>query len=136
MKAKTKKLIANAWYECHKNRKSFEYSLQYVQDTCNVDLDCVLDFLEKHSMLQRFTLVGIKLDYDEWLGFSMSRINEELAESGADREMGFDAEREYEKRYESYCDSFNDNVVQKPGNPGRNAKHPPLKKFSWNIITE
>lgn len=38
--------------------------------------------------------------FDEWLAENKERIDIELAESGADREMGFDVEREYEQRYE------------------------------------
>lgn len=43
-----------------------------------------------------------KLSYDEWLSINQKDIDIELAESGADREMDFNPEKEYEKRYEDY----------------------------------
>lgn len=45
------------------------------------------------------------LDYDEWYAIFEDRINTELAETGADREMDFDSEREFEKRYEEYLNA-------------------------------
>ena len=53
-----------------------------------------------------------KLKFDDWyalisLSFSSSNeesINIQLAESGADKEMDFDSELEFEKRYQEYCD--------------------------------
>ena len=44
----------------------------------------------------------IKLNYDEWLSINQKDIDIELAENGADREMDFNPEKEYEKRYEDY----------------------------------
>ena len=43
-----------------------------------------------------------KLTFEEWYKLNEERINIELAESGADREMDFDSEREFEDRYEQY----------------------------------
>lgn len=45
------------------------------------------------------------LDYEEWFDIFEDRINLELAETGADREMDFDSEREFEKRYEMYLNA-------------------------------
>lgn len=47
-----------------------------------------------------------KLNFDEWYSIHEDRINIELAESGADRELGFDAELEFEYRYTKYLASF------------------------------
>lgn len=43
-----------------------------------------------------------KLEYDEWYCLNEERISIELAESGADREMDFDLEKEFYKRYNLY----------------------------------
>ena len=44
------------------------------------------------------------MDYDEWYAQNEDTINIELAESGADREMDFNPELEFEKRYVKYCE--------------------------------
>ena len=46
------------------------------------------------------------LDYDEWCSLNEDDIYIEAAESGADREFGYDSERYIEKSYEQYRDSF------------------------------
>ena len=43
-----------------------------------------------------------KLEFEEWYGINEEEINIELAESGADREMDFDSELEFDNRYEKY----------------------------------
>ena len=45
-----------------------------------------------------------KLKFDDWYAFNEESINIQLAESGADREMDFDPELEFEIRYQEYCD--------------------------------
>jgi len=45
--------------------------------------------------------------FDEWYELNENTINIELAESGADREMDFDSEKEFEKRYEIYLENKN-----------------------------
>lgn len=45
------------------------------------------------------------LDFDEWYDKFEDEITVELAETGADREMDFDREREFEKRYEMYLNA-------------------------------
>jgi len=47
MKAKTKELLKEAQQYCDDNDKSTEFMLQYMQDVANVDLDCVINFLQK-----------------------------------------------------------------------------------------
>jgi hypothetical protein len=44
-----------------------------------------------------------KPSFDEWFSANEKEIITELSESGADREMDFDIEKEFEKRYEVYC---------------------------------
>lgn len=51
MKAKTKQLLIEAEQYCTDNDKSTEFMLQYMQDTANVDLDCVIEYLEQSSKL-------------------------------------------------------------------------------------
>ena len=45
------------------------------------------------------------LEYEEWYTKFEDEINIELAETGADREMDFDSEREFDKRYEMYLNA-------------------------------
>ena len=42
------------------------------------------------------------LTYEEWLTVCQDDIDIELAENGADRELDFDPESEYERRYKEY----------------------------------
>ncbi len=44
--------------------------------------------------------------YEQWYGENEEAIYIELAESGADREMDFDPEKEFDKRYEAYLVSL------------------------------
>jgi len=44
------------------------------------------------------------LDYEIWYSDNEEFINMELAESGADRELDFNPENEFEKRYEKYLE--------------------------------
>jgi len=46
------------------------------------------------------------LSFEDWYGMYEDEINIELAESGADREMDFDSELEFEKRYEKYYENL------------------------------
>ena len=46
MKAATKKLLAEAQQYCDDNDKSTEFMLEYMQDFANVDLDCVMNYLQ------------------------------------------------------------------------------------------
>ena len=51
------------------------------------------------------------LTYHEWLYINIEEIDIELAENGADREMDFDPENEYETRYLQYL-SDNDPISE------------------------
>ena len=44
-------------------------------------------------------------EYDVWLYENEEAILIELAENGADRELDFDLEAEFDKRYQQYLDS-------------------------------
>lgn len=46
------------------------------------------------------------LSFEDWYDICEEEINIQLAESGADRELDFDSEREFEKRYTEYIDSI------------------------------
>ena len=48
------------------------------------------------------------LGFMEWYDKNHEEIDIELAENGADREMCFDMENEYDIRYDKYCESFYD----------------------------
>ena len=52
-----------------------------------------------------FVQLGRCLTYDEWYDVNEDNINIELAETGADREMDFNPEYEFEKRYEKYLEN-------------------------------
>ena len=52
MKPETKANLKTAQDFCDKNDKSTEFMLQYMQDFAKVDLDCVLNYLEKQSKKQ------------------------------------------------------------------------------------
>ena len=47
-----------------------------------------------------------EFSYVEWFSINEEDIRIELAESGADREMDFDIEKEFEVRYEDYRKSY------------------------------
>jgi hypothetical protein len=46
------------------------------------------------------------LEFEEWYDLNEEKINIELAENGADRELDFDSEREFEDRYQAYLESI------------------------------
>lgn len=48
---KTKLKLAAAHQHCIVEEKSTEYTIQYLQDICDVDLDCVLAYLEINSKI-------------------------------------------------------------------------------------
>ena len=53
MKPETKDKLFNAWAYCDEHDKSTEFMLQYMQDTAKVDLDCVINFLQKTTDEER-----------------------------------------------------------------------------------
>jgi hypothetical protein len=48
MKNKTKLLLNIAYEYCEENNKSTEFMMEYMQDSANVDLDCVMNYLFKY----------------------------------------------------------------------------------------
>ena len=50
------------------------------------------------------------LQYEQWFYENESNILIELAETGADREMDFDLEAEFDKRYEKYLNNKSQSV--------------------------
>ena len=48
-----------------------------------------------------------ELTFDEWYCLYEDEINIELTENGADREMDFDSELEFEIRYQNYLNQNN-----------------------------
>ena len=47
-----------------------------------------------------------EFNYVEWFSINEEDIRIELAESGADREMDFDIEKEFDVRYEDYRKNY------------------------------
>lgn len=77
------------------------------------------------------------LSYEEWYDRFGDQINIELAESGADRELCFDSEHEFERRYERYMGRFCMNIHDDDGSPVLDIKSCRwLKRQGFNISTE
>lgn len=68
------------------------------------DLDLESKYYEslRHKKLPIYCFSDRFLEYDEWSDKFEDEIDIELAEIGANREMDFDSEREFEKRYDMY----------------------------------
>ena len=49
MKTTTKQLLFEAWQYCDNEDKSTAFMLEYMQDIANVDLDCVINFIQKNG---------------------------------------------------------------------------------------
>lgn len=49
----TKIKLLEAWHYCDENDKSTAFMLQYMQDVANVDLDYVVNFIEKTTVEER-----------------------------------------------------------------------------------
>ena len=47
--------------------------------------------------------------FEQWVDKYSDEIDIELAENGADRELDFDRESEYESRYMKYCQEYFEN---------------------------
>ena len=52
MTKETKGLLDRAYKYCNENNKSTAFMLEFMQDFANVDLDCVLNFLEKEGIFK------------------------------------------------------------------------------------
>ena len=53
-----------------------------------------------------------KLSFEDWLELNEAELLIEFAESGADRELDFDSEREIEERYDTYCREVDRELTQ------------------------
>lgn len=71
--------------------RGLEYDNYYICQSC-------------HAIEQQMPLL-----YEEWYDLNESRIIIELAETGADREFGFDLENEFINRYQKYLKQFGSN---------------------------
>ena len=60
---------------------------------------------KQHSKLPIYCVSERFLEFDEWCDTFANEIDIELAENGADRELDFNSEKEYEKRYEMYLNA-------------------------------
>jgi hypothetical protein len=49
-------------------------------------------------------IVNKKLSFEEWYEINETKIQIELAENGADRELDFDSEKEFDLRYQKYLE--------------------------------
>jgi len=57
MKAETKRKLFEAWQYCDDEDKSTEFMLEYMQDFAGVDLDCVINFIQKTTSEERQTYI-------------------------------------------------------------------------------
>lgn len=78
----------------------------------NLKFDCFYekDFnevkFEELKEIVRNRLNTTKLmSFEEWCEINEDLVNLEISESGADREMDFDSEKEFNKRYEKYLNN-------------------------------
>lgn len=71
MKKETKIKLLTAWQWCDDQDKSTEFMLQYMQDVAKVDLDCVINFLEKTTDEVRIAFAKSKSDPYGGLGSEM-----------------------------------------------------------------
>ena len=58
-----------------------------------------------NKKLPIYCFSDVFLEYDEWYSKFEDIINIELAETGADRELCFNPEKEFDKRYELYLEN-------------------------------
>ena len=49
MRLNTKKKLIEAINYCENRQKSVEFTIQYMQDYADVDLDCVMKFLKQYA---------------------------------------------------------------------------------------
>ena len=91
------------------------------EDSCELTPDCADIIIDNNSDFEWFahkvnrlgkliyTLTVSKnlspLSFEEWYDLNEEKINIELAENGADRELDFNSEKEFQKRYEKYIDN-------------------------------
>jgi len=67
-----------------------------------IDTDKVYKMLEEYH---QYKLQSKTLIFEDWHDIHEDEINTELAENGADRELDFNPEEEFNKRYEIYLNS-------------------------------
>ena len=53
MKELTKNKLLAAWQYCDDEDKSTEFMIQFMMDNANVDMDCVVNFIEKTTDEER-----------------------------------------------------------------------------------
>jgi hypothetical protein len=61
--------------------------------------------LKKKPTLPIYCVSKRLLEYEEWFAKFEDEIDVEITETGTDREMDFDVEREFDKRYEMYLNT-------------------------------
>lgn len=56
MKTETRNKLKEAHQYCNDNDKSIEFMLEYMQDFANVDLDCVLNYLQTNNKYEKVNI--------------------------------------------------------------------------------
>ncbi len=49
MQKKTEKKLIEAWNYCNENNKSMEFTIEYMCDVADVNIDCVIKFINKQK---------------------------------------------------------------------------------------
>jgi len=62
MKPETKQKLLTAWQYCDYEDKSTEYMLAYMQDFASVDLDCVINFIQKTTNKERLDFAKLNTE--------------------------------------------------------------------------
>jgi hypothetical protein len=62
--------------------------------------------MDKNKNLKIYYTYGHYLEYEEWSEMFADEIDMELINIGANNELDFNPEREYEKRYQIYLEVY------------------------------
>lgn len=79
MKHITKLKLAAVYFFCEEEEKSTEYMIQFMQDTCKVDHDCVIKFLTVHEK-EIPNLINETREFANVLGFLGNSFEDKLEE--------------------------------------------------------
>jgi hypothetical protein len=119
------KEVTNTWYQndncivtflCHPEEARYShYSVEFLKGgiyqrgvmySDNLNIYWLIGVLFSNGLAELKPFDREPLTYEEWYEMNEVRINDELIESGATRELDFDSEKEFEDRYQKYIDSL------------------------------
>jgi len=96
--------IANMRNAKYQNQRMYTMYLdEYESFLKELDLDWLVQVSKPVSLaVEELSKLAVPLEFNDWYDLNESAINIELAENGADREMDFNPEAEFDKRYQKY----------------------------------